>query len=203
MTQWNGRWGLLEQRIPTSFTVPDDIGPQAYFLDPAFGPSEIFLPTPAKGRYVFVAHSGISGSIAIRTAVGGLIVTIAVGEAVLLVCSSSVWSFVAHSAVSTGLVTEPRVITAAGAVVVAAGDRAIAMNKTVGAPTTVNLPAVNTRNYLELTVFDWKGDASTNNITIVPNGSEKIMNRPQWVLGADFAAISLKPSLTLGGWYIS
>lgn len=60
-----------------------------------------------------------------------------------------------------------RVITAAGAVTVATTDDIVIVNKTVGAATTVNLPAspVSGDTYV---VKDGKGDAATNNLTITP-----------------------------------
>lgn len=66
-----------------------------------------------------------------------------------------------------GQVGGVHVVTAAGAVTVTNADYTIVVNKTVGAATTVNLPA----SPLTGTVFyikDGKGDAATNNITITP-----------------------------------
>jgi hypothetical protein len=67
---------------------------------------------------------------------------------------------------TTGRIVGVRVVTAAGAVTVAATDETIVVNKTVGAATVVNLPAgVLGRRY---TIKDGKGDAAANNITITP-----------------------------------
>lgn len=60
-----------------------------------------------------------------------------------------------------------RTVTAAGAVTADPDDDIIIINKTVGAATTVNVNwATRTR---PLTIVDGKGDANTNNITIVPS----------------------------------
>lgn len=59
-----------------------------------------------------------------------------------------------------------RVVTAAGAVAVTASDYYVGINKTVGAATTVNLPAGVTG--MQFIIKDEKGDAATNNITITP-----------------------------------
>ena len=69
--------------------------------------------------------------------------------------------------VGLGLPLNPvRVVTAAGAVTVSATDSIVVVNKTVGAATTVNLPAgVTGRVY---TIKDGKGDALVNNITLTP-----------------------------------
>lgn len=62
-----------------------------------------------------------------------------------------------------------RVVTAAGAITGATTDHIIEVNKTVGAATTVNLPACNANSGLSITVIDGKGDAATNNITLTPS----------------------------------
>ena len=69
--------------------------------------------------------------------------------------------------VGLGLPLNPvRVVTAAGAVTVSATDSIVVVNKTVGAATTVNLPAgVTGRVY---TIKDGAGDALLNNITLTP-----------------------------------
>lgn len=59
-----------------------------------------------------------------------------------------------------------RVVTAAGAVSVALSDYTVIVNKTVAAATTVNLSAASSG--FEYVIKDGKGDAATNNITIVP-----------------------------------
>jgi hypothetical protein len=58
-----------------------------------------------------------------------------------------------------------RVVTAAGSVTVTSADDIITINKTVAAPTTVNLPASPAAGDI-YTIKDGKGDSATNNITI-------------------------------------
>ena len=60
-----------------------------------------------------------------------------------------------------------RVVTAAGAVTVTTADTIVVVNKTVGAATTVNLPATPATG-LRFTIKDGKGDAGANNITVTP-----------------------------------
>lgn len=61
-----------------------------------------------------------------------------------------------------------RVVTAAGAVTVSGTlDQVVVVNKTVGAATTVNLPATPATG-LMVVIKDGKGDAGANNITITP-----------------------------------
>jgi hypothetical protein len=68
---------------------------------------------------------------------------------------------------TSGMIYKTRVVTAAGAVTVATSDYYIGVNKTVGAATTVNLPAAPTTGTTFI-IKDEKGDAATNNITITP-----------------------------------
>lgn len=60
-----------------------------------------------------------------------------------------------------------RTITAAGPVTATTADYIICINKTVGAATTVNLPPSPSAG-LTFIVKDCKGDANTNNITVIP-----------------------------------
>jgi hypothetical protein len=60
-----------------------------------------------------------------------------------------------------------RIVTVAGAITGLSTDNVIMVNKTVGAPTALALPASPTLG-CEIIVKDAKGDAFTNNITISP-----------------------------------
>lgn len=60
-----------------------------------------------------------------------------------------------------------RVVSAAGAVTVAAYENTVVVNKTTGAATTVNLFA-SPMTGKRVTIKDGKGDAATNNITVTP-----------------------------------
>jgi hypothetical protein len=85
---------------------------------------------------------------------------------------------------------------------VATTDYVVEVNKTVGAATTVNLPATPTTG-TNFYILDGKGDANTNNITITPasgniNGSttyvinlakgcvEIMYDGTQWVVIAEY-----------------
>ena len=72
-------------------------------------------------------------------------------------------------------------------------DGLIIINKTVGAATTVTLPA-SASKVGKVKVVDWKGDAGTNNITVNPNGSEKFNgNASSWVISGDGASAVFDP----------
>lgn len=66
---------------------------------------------------------------------------------------------------------------------------------------TVNLPAAASRGNQPLRIIDISGNASTNNITIVPNGSEHISGLTSIVIATNWGAYKLAP-LPSGGYYL-
>ena len=105
-----------------------------------------------------------------------------------------------------------RIVTAAGDITAVAGDYAILVNKTVGAATNVNLPDV--VQWLKQTIAqalstveralwikDLKGDAATNNITIVPYGAQTIDGLAQnFIIVQNRQLLRLYPRSDLAGW---
>jgi hypothetical protein len=85
-----------------------------------------------------------------------------------------------------------QIITAAGDVTVQPNDGLIILNKTVGAATNVILPAAALK-VGDVKIVDWKNDSDVNNITMVPNGTEKINGLTGWKLAGQGASIILKP----------
>lgn len=83
-------------------------------------------------------------------------------------------------------------ITAAGPASINASASTVRVDQSVGAAITLNLPLAAAKQCPVL-VCDWKGDASTNNITINPSGSEKIQGRSSWVIAGDTGSIFLRP----------
>ena len=94
-----------------------------------------------------------------------------------------------------GALTE---ITASGTIEVAASEAGVAINKTTGSATTVQLPAAAARNGLPCIVKDMKGDANTNNITVEPNGSDTIDGASADVINVNYGARTYRP--VAGGW---
>jgi hypothetical protein len=83
-------------------------------------------------------------------------------------------------------------ITAGASATVQTNAETVRVDKTAGSATTLTLPPANTMLYPVL-IVDWKGDASTNNITINPNGSEKIQGLSSWTIASDYGSVSLRP----------
>lgn len=90
-----------------------------------------------------------------------------------------------------------RVVTAAGAVVIAINDRVVAINKAAGAPTAVTLPLAATKNG-PVIISDFKRDAATNNITIGTTGGELIQGLATLTLAGNGASAQLFPIPGIG-----
>lgn len=95
------------------------------------------------------------------------------------------------ASIFTGTLRVPtRVVTAAGAVTVAATtEYFVCINKTVGAATAVNLPAAPPTGVTYL-IKDCKGDAASNNITITP-AAGNIDGSATYVLSNNFGSVAL------------
>lgn len=96
-----------------------------------------------------------------------------------------------------------REVTVAGAVTVAADDAdVILINKTVGAATTVNLPLSASRTK-PVEIVDAKGDANTNNITIVPQTGESIFATVDYqpIIDGNGGKLKLTPKSDGSGWH--
>ena len=92
------------------------------------------------------------------------------------------------TAISQGLNINPRVVTSAGAVTLVSTDYCVIIKKTIGAATTIDLPA----NILGETfvIVDGKGDAAANNITIAP-ASGTINGGATYIINNNYGSITL------------
>ncbi|MET4210532.1 hypothetical protein [Bradyrhizobium sp. LA2.1] len=88
-------------------------------------------------------------------------------------------------------------ITAAGPVAVVTNAGIVRVDQTSGAAITLNLPAAASKSCPVL-IADWKGDAGTNNITIVPAGAEKIQGQSSWTIAGDTGSVFLRPIAGVG-----
>lgn len=122
--------------------------------------------------------SGTAGQVAYYTGNG----TVVGGSGNLVVGTNGI-------TLGGGTVNQSRTVTAAGAITVALTDYFICVNKTVGAATTVNLPAtpVTGQTYV---VKDCKGDSQTNNITLTP-AAGNIDGASTLVLNQGYGSVSL------------
>lgn len=91
-----------------------------------------------------------------------------------------------------------RVVTASGTVTVSQTEVGVAINKTVGAATTVQLPAAALRNGVAVIVKDMKKDANTNNITVLPTASETIDGNAQDIINTNAGSRGYRPISGVG-----
>jgi hypothetical protein len=65
---------------------------------------------------------------------------------------------------------------------------------TAGGPVTINLQATASRLGVPIVIKDATGHASTNNISIVPNGAETIDGLATLLIASDFGGYRLNPT---------
>lgn len=102
---------------------------------------------------------------------------------------------------SSPLNPSPRIVTASPDAI-SILDSVIYVN--IASSAVVTLPISSGRNNLPLTIIDVSGNASVNNISIVPAGSETInaiyTNGSPLLINSDYGGFILKP--VTGGWVI-
>lgn len=95
-----------------------------------------------------------------------------------------------------------REVTSGATVDVSSSEAGVGINKTVGSSTIVNLPASASRLGKPTVVVDIKGDAATNNITIVPTGIETVAGATSETIANNFGARELVPLPGGAGYYL-
>lgn len=125
-----------------------------------------------------------------------------------------VWAGPSIGWVEVPVATET-MVTAAGDYQAVLGDVYILVNKTVPAANSVLLPDVAlwvkgnmTQTFgvgfdRSLTITDYAGNASTNNITITPFGAQTINGFSSWTIGEAFSTVCLRPLSDLSGWFVT
>jgi hypothetical protein len=93
----------------------------------------------------------------------------------------------------------PRIVTAAGAVTVAADDIFIALNKSVAADTDFNLPALSSKAG-PVTIWDAAGVFNSFTIRAVPNGADPMMGQATWPMSGQYGKYTFYP--TSLGWLV-
>lgn len=95
------------------------------------------------------------------------------------------------------LITEPRVITAAGAVVVADDDVSIYMKQAVAEAVDINLPFADDK-VGPVFVADVNGVSSSFNFRLVPAGAETINGLTEYFLNNNYMSLNLRPVSGVG-----
>jgi hypothetical protein len=103
-------------------------------------------------------------------------------------------------AIYAPLTTNYTTVTGTGTYPVAVTDNIILINKTVPAANSVQLPAASSRGGFPITIKDLKGDAATNNITVLPNGAETIDGLLSVVINSNYGSYKFYPAQN--GWFI-
>lgn len=88
-------------------------------------------------------------------------------------------------------------ITAGPAAAVDVLSNVVLVNQAVAGAITLNLPPAETK-VSGVLIADWKFDAGTNNIRIVPSGTQKIQGRADWTIAGDGGSIFLRPLPGIG-----
>lgn len=89
-------------------------------------------------------------------------------------------------------------ITSGSTVTVGTTDNLIVINKSVGSATTINLPLAQSK-VGSVKIVDYKGDASTNNITVNCIGTDTFNGgNTSWVIAADGASLVFNPIISNG-----
>lgn len=65
---------------------------------------------------------------------------------------------------------------------------------TSAGPVSINLQAAAARLNRDLSIKDISGNASTNPISVVPSGAEKIDNLAPYPINADYGGVHIKPT---------
>jgi len=110
--------------------------------------------------------------------------------------------FAVQGAISAMPPPATRTVTATPITVTAADQIMLVDTVTINAAVSVVLPAASTMTGLRpVTIKDLTGGAGAHNITITPNGSEKIDGLSSIKISGNYGAFTIKP-ITTGGWAI-
>lgn len=128
---------------------------------------------------------------------GGSISDPSAAEVVIIDKVDGTYKLISLSQATSSTTQIEQHVTAAGPIAVLPNAGIVRIDQTSGAPITLNLPAA-TGKTCPVLIADWKGDAGTNNIIIVPNGTEKIQGKSSWIIGTDTGSVFLRPIANVG-----
>ena len=155
-------------------------------------------------QYVRVGDlAAASGQLLGGSSAAGVAAAISVGSGLSLVSGTlSATATAANSSISGVSIDGSAIVaSAASPYQMAATDRVIDVNKANGAPTKIMLPQ-NPVLWLDYTVIDGKGDASTNNVTLSLAQGGTINGQSIFVMNANNDAITLR-AVSATTWRIS
>jgi hypothetical protein len=153
------------------------------------GVSSFLTAAKANGTYTFGVDYTLIGTVPINDPTTAMVV--------VLDETSSTYKLQSLSNLLASTAQIEQHITAAGPVTINNNTGIVRVDQTVGAAITINLPAASNKTCPVL-IADWKGDGGTNNITITPNGSEKIQGQSTWTIAADTGSVFLRPISGVG-----
>ena len=144
-----------------------------------------------------------TGQLLGGSTVAGVVAPISIGSGLSLVGGTLSAASTASAPTISGLSIDGNTITASSAspYQMAATDRVVDVNKTIGAPTKVMLPS-NPNLWVEYIVIDGRGDASINNITLSLAQGGTINGQSNFVMNANNDAITLR-AVNATTWRIS
>lgn len=182
-----------------TFVIPND-APEIYLLDCGGVSRSVRLPLLSREFTVVIANIGSSGVLTVTNSAGAVQTTLKTGEVKVFYAGATRWVWSGDEA--THLINELPQITAAGAVPVLPTDDGYIINKAVASPTPLVLPDINLRGGKPLRFVDWNNTTSAANpATLVPFGSQKVMNQSSYILeGLGYSGIMLFPNIALNGW---
>lgn len=123
------------------------------------------------------------GSLTISPTTGAVVASLNVGHANTFTAAQT---FNAQTVFGSGTNQKLRLVTASGAISITTADYIIIVKKTTGAATIVDLPGSPTSGDIYI-IKDGKGDAHTNNITLVP-ASGTIDGASTYVMNTNYAS---------------
>lgn len=166
--------------FPGSYQI---VGGTNVTITPSVGPPNTLTISATAGGGGVSSVTNSDGSLTISPTTGAVIASLNLGNANTWTAKQT---FNSSTVFGSGLNLKLRLVTAAGAITVTTSDYVIVVKKTLGAATTVDLPTSPTSGDTYV-IKDGKGDAHTNNITLVP-ASGTIDGASTFVMNTNYAS---------------
>lgn len=148
---------------------------------------------PQGAEFVLLASNFFLPSARVLTGTAGIVVLTDNGAGSTVVLSL-------NAAGVAQLISEPRIITAAGDVTVADDDLAIYMQQTVPQAVDILLPPSADKTG-PVYICDANGVSGANNFRLVPDGAETIVGLTEYFINANYMSLNLRP-VSGQGWVL-